>query len=230
MGFDLDLEDVIGSTYDIFFSDDNMEKITTETFYTVFLYKHYIASRRMALDSVRTGLTLNKNLKTIFNMIPAKALDTIEFASDGLELDHVLEFLKPQYQKTYEQWDEETEMIRWKVIEQCHVDAQEKFFEVTLPGVLRDRYNEEKKDEETYSKKAQHQKDFLSVSLPSSFWWFFLLTCHSLSEFRVHFFTKPSLQNSARSTLLVLCFASVSYSTVPAHLSFVTQILRQTTI
>ena len=113
----------------------------------------------MALDNVRLGLTLDDKFRVsgIFRAMPTKALEQIAFASEGLELDHVLQFLMPEYYLKNEDGP----------VAQCYVEAQKKFFEETLPRVLREKYQNEKGNEESYSKDARHQKDFLSVSFSS---------------------------------------------------------------
>mmetsp|Transcript_17584 Transcript_17584/g.38884 ORF Transcript_17584/g.38884 Transcript_17584/m.38884 type:complete len:982 (+) Transcript_17584:123-3068(+) len=168
MGFDMNVNDIIGRSCNVFFCDGDEELITEETFYTVFLEKLFIKSRRKyALKNVRLGLTLDNKIGVhgVFRAMPTKALEQIAFATEGLELDHVLQFLLPKYCKAVRVWKENKKGELKPVdepVEPWLLEQQKSFFEVTLPNVLKKQYYDERGDEEAYSKKIRRWEDFLS--------------------------------------------------------------------
>ena len=165
MGFDLDMNNVIGTPFHIYFNDDNHDLITAETFFSVFVEKFYITSTNIALGAVREGLMIhaddNSGVSGIYRAVPSKVLDLIAFATPELTVDHVLAFLEPRYCEVVEYENEYGKPVEAKVEPQL-IAEQEYFFNKTLPGVLRDLYEKDIEDKESYAKKIRRKRDILS--------------------------------------------------------------------
>lgn len=165
IGFTFNADQIIGTTCDTYFDDDDNEPITNETFYSKYLLKACISSRSIAIENVSLGLTLKDNIPitTIFSAMPSTALDVIVFADDGYEsAEDVITFLTPKYCSKVLVINQ-TGSPDYQELEAEITESQIIFFEETLPNLLRDLHKAEKSDKEMYTELTRTRKDFLSV-------------------------------------------------------------------
>ena len=169
MGFSYKVEDIIGTNPDIFLSDGDLEPYTAKTFYSKFLPSQYLNNRRVALENISMGLTLEGHLPipAILKSIPSKAVERIAFADEGYDsAEDVIAFLEP----VYEVWmhDNETGSQILQEVEGQIKESLVLFCDETLPNLLRNVHAAEKADKEKYAKNTRKRKDFLSVSYAAS--------------------------------------------------------------
>lgn len=173
------VKDVIGTNPDIFFGNDDLEPYTDKTFYSKFLHSFYLDNRRIALENINKGLTLEGclPLPAILKAIPSKALEKIAFADEGYDsAEDVIAFLEPVYCTEVMVHDEMG--VYQREVESQVIESQIHFFEQTLPNLLRDVHASEKADEEKYAKNTRKRKDFLSVRRAISPFSFFFTPSH----------------------------------------------------
>ena len=213
------VKDVIGTNPDIFFGDDDLEPYTDKTFYSKFLHSFYLDNRRIALENVNKGLTLEGHLPlpAILKAIPSKALEKIAFADEGYDsAEDVIAFLEPVYCTEVMVHDEMG--VYQREVESQVIESQIHFFEQTLPNLLRDVHASEKADEEKYAKNTRKRKDFLSVRRAiSPFSFFFTAVLLLMSSLCL--IVTPSFQRTHPHTFVLAFHAyvhSASYIT-PRH-------------
>lgn len=179
IGFNFNADQIIGTTCDASFCDDDNEPITNETFYSKYLLKACIGLRSIAIENVSLGLTLkdeasldeNFPITTIFSVMPSTALDVIVFADDGYEsAEDVIDFLTPKYCKEVLVINQ-TGSPDYQKLEAEIIESQKIFFEKTLPNLLRDLHKAEKTDKEMYKELTRKRKDFLSVRQTMPLFW-----------------------------------------------------------
>ena len=165
IGFSEKVEHIIGFSANELGIDDDPEPYTEETFFSKFLPKIYLDDRGIAVENIREGLTLEGYLQipTILKTFPSKALDKIAFVDGGYDsAEDVIAFFEPVYCREVELPDE-FGAPRRQAVESQVLESQERFFEHTLPDLLREIDAVERTDQEIYAKKVGKHEDFLSV-------------------------------------------------------------------
>ena len=183
MGFSIQVEDIIGANPDIFFGDEDLEPYTDKTFYSKFLPSFYLNNRRIALENISMGLTLEGHLPipAILKSIPSKALERIAFADEGFDsAEDVIAFLEPVY-RTQVMVPDEMGVICEREVESQVIESQILFFRQTLPNLLRSIHATEKVDREKYAEETRKRMDFLSVRNAISPFSFFFIPSHACS-------------------------------------------------
>jgi len=143
------LKSTIGVEYD--YIDGKPEIVTEETFFTKFIKDRFIQSRRISINALKEGLTLNGSIPISENLctMPLDVVQRLMFSNPLIRAKDVIEILNPKYCVSWEQADvkaEDVPGIR---------EEQQKFFETTLIPFL-------KKKEGLAS---EEQSDFLNSFL-----------------------------------------------------------------
>mmetsp|Transcript_34639 Transcript_34639/g.42356 ORF Transcript_34639/g.42356 Transcript_34639/m.42356 type:complete len:322 (-) Transcript_34639:75-1040(-) len=99
IGAEMNVEGWIGQPIDYLLSDDDMELITAENFFTKVIPGYFVDSRRLAIDSIVEGLTLNGTveLQALFHSMPLHIVSELAFLKPNLEAEDVIKALEPKY-------------------------------------------------------------------------------------------------------------------------------------
>lgn len=178
IGFDMQVENIIGKSAKDLYIDDDPEPYTKETFFSKFLPKKFLDDRGIALENIRAGLTLEGYLPipAILKTLPSKALDKIAFVDRGFDsAEDVIAFFEPVYCREVLLPDEFGTLCL-QAVESQVFESQKLFFEQTLPDLLREIDTAERADQEIYAMKVGKHEDFLSVCQALVF--FFFVPCY----------------------------------------------------